>query len=210
MKDLQKILLAVAGGLGLYFVFSSMSRNGVAPVGPSDRTVTEDRVMAYADLIWTNCLLRVVEPALIASMIAVESGGRPNAQGAAGEFGLMQILPSTAEGECKLQPHELLEPAKNIACGVSYLRGMIDRFDGTAKPIYVGIGVAAYNCGPGNVRWDAMTSGLVVPASTKRYVAKVLGGVPRFRQLFQQLPRYREYTTWFPVGDWSLSMTFFD
>ncbi len=210
MKDLEKILLGVAGALGFYFVFSALSRDGVEPVGPSPRSATEDRVMAYADLIWTNCLLRVVEPALIASMIAVESGGIPNAQGAAGEFGLMQILPSTAEEACSLQPHELLEPAKNIACGTAYLRAMIDRFDGSAKPIYVAVGTAAYNAGPGGVRWDAMTAGLVVPASTKRYVAKVTGAVPRFRQLFQELPQYQTYTTWFPVADWSLSMTFFD
>lgn len=165
--------------------------------------------MAYADLIWTNCLLRVVDPAVAASMIAAESAGKPDAQGAAGELGLMQILPSTAKGACSLEPHELLEPAKNIGCGIKYLRSMVDRFDGTVKPIHIAIATAAYNCGPGNMAWDAMTGALMIPASTKAYVIKIMSNVPRFRQLFQQLPTYNDYQRWFPLGDWSLDTSFF-
>lgn len=180
----------------------------MAPVGPSSRTTTEDRVMAYSASIWENALLLRVEPALIAAVIAAESSGMPRAEGAAGELGLMQIMPSTAESFCNLQIHELLTPSKNIACGTSYLRGMMDRFGNRwIPPVYVTVGLSAYNCGPGNVHWDIL-SNLVVPESTKRYVKKVIEAVPRFRQLFQELPQFSSYTELFPPADWNLSMFF--
>ena len=63
-----------------------------------------------------------LDPALIDAVIKVESDYRPEAIGAAGEIGLMQVLPSTARllgfnGNDK----ELADPATNIRLGVTYL-----------------------------------------------------------------------------------------
>lgn len=192
----------------MYLLFTSPG-DSVAPVGPSSRTTTEDRVMAYSASIWENALLHQVEPAVIAAVMATESSGMPRVEGAAGELGLMQIMPSTAESFCNLQIHELLTPSKNIACGTSYLRGMMDRFGHRwIPPVYVTVGLSAYNCGPGNVNWDLYTGNLIVPESTKRYVKKVIEMVPRFRQLFQELPQFSDYTSLFPPSDWNLKMFF--
>lgn len=210
MRDIDKILFGIAGAAGVYLLFTASSREPVAPVGPSPRTTTEDRVMAYSALIWENALSRMVEPAVIAAVIATESSGMPRAEGAAGELGLMQIMPSTAESYCNIQRHELLTPSKNIACGTMYLRGMMDRFGHRwIPPVYVATGLSAYNCGPGNVHWDLYTGNLTAPESTKRYVKKVIERVPRFRQLFQELPQFNSYTSLFPPADWNLKM-FFD
>jgi hypothetical protein len=65
-----------------------------------------------------------LNPALIDAIIKVESDYRPEAVGAAGEIGLMQVLPSTARllgfnGNDK----ELADPATNIRLGVAYFAG---------------------------------------------------------------------------------------
>jgi hypothetical protein len=63
-----------------------------------------------------------LDPALVDAVIKVESDYRPEAIGASGEIGLMQVLPSTARllgfnGNDK----ELADPATNIRLGVTYL-----------------------------------------------------------------------------------------
>jgi len=74
---------------------------------------------------WKN-YIRVKAPSLglpvesIFLQIKRESNWNPKAQGAAGEIGLMQIMPDTAR-QMGYQPEELWEPIKNIDCGLKYL-----------------------------------------------------------------------------------------
>jgi hypothetical protein len=76
----------------------------------------------FCELIKQEAERTGLDPALIDAVIKVESDYRPDAIGAAGEIGLMQVLPTTArllgfDGT----DQELAEPATNIRLGVTYL-----------------------------------------------------------------------------------------
>ena len=76
----------------------------------------------FCELITQEAERTGLDPALVDAVIKVESDYRPETIGAAGEVGLMQVLPSTARflgfhGNDK----ELADPATNIRLGVEYL-----------------------------------------------------------------------------------------
>lgn len=76
----------------------------------------------YRGLIEKEAAQSGLAPEIAEAVMAVESGYNPSVVGAAGEIGLMQILPSTARllgfsGTLA----ELAEPATNIHYGVTYL-----------------------------------------------------------------------------------------
>ncbi len=79
---------------------------------------------AYAALITYEAERRGLPPALGHAVATVESNWDPAAQGADGEVGLMQVLPSTAAMlGFRGGPAELADPATNIRLGVTYLSG---------------------------------------------------------------------------------------
>jgi soluble lytic murein transglycosylase-like protein len=62
------------------------------------------------------------DPALVNAVVRVESDYRADTVGAAGEIGLMQVLPATARLLGFVgSDRELAEPATNIRLGVTYL-----------------------------------------------------------------------------------------
>lgn len=198
MDDTAKLAIAVGAGLGLYYLLSPMVRKAEAQV-PVQATSLEAAVMQYADTIWFTGVKRVLEPALIAAVIEVESGGNPIAAGAIDEVGLMQIRPETGLWQCNLSPFDLLNATKNIDCGTKYLKELLDGRNGD-----IAAAVASYNAGPGRVSYDIWTQELNMPAMTKKHVLKVLGAVPRYRVLFQA--QYgAAYNRAFPPGSWNLS-----
>lgn len=77
---------------------------------------------------WGNAIQSVLSDmgsniplALAEGIVLVESGGDPEARGAAGEVGLFQILPSTAH----LSVDQLLNAGTNIRAGISYLDSLL-------------------------------------------------------------------------------------
>ncbi|TDK48047.1 lytic transglycosylase domain-containing protein [Antarcticimicrobium luteum] len=104
-----------------------------------------------------------VSPALVLAVIAVESGGRPDAVSGAGAQGLMQLMPDTAT---RFGVADSLAPEENIAGGVKYLDWLMEKFGN--DPILV---LAGYNAGAGAVRDHA---GVPPYAETRDYVPKVL------------------------------------
>lgn len=113
-----------------------------------------------------------VDPRLALEAAIQESSLNQSARGAAGEIGVMQLMPATA-AQLRVNPYDL---ADNIKGGVLYLRQQLASFGGDyAKAL------AAYNCGPGCVA-DAIReygAGWMggVPASTQRHVAAILNRV---------------------------------
>jgi len=83
---------------------------------------------------------------LVLKMIGVESEFNPQAKGSAGEIGLMQLKPRTAEwvaGKQKLGAIEdLADPRQNVLLGMNYLQMLTKQFGGL-KPA-----IEAYNVGP--------------------------------------------------------------
>jgi len=104
-----------------------------------------------------------LDPALVAAVVAVESGFRPDAVSPKGAQGLMQLMPATARS---LGVKDSLDPADNLDGGTRHLRTLIDRYQGDVKRA-----LAAYNAGEGAV---ARHGGVPPYPETVAYVRKVL------------------------------------
>lgn len=89
-----------------------------------------------------------IDPSVILSIIYVESSGNPDARGAAGEVGLMQVMPATARMvRPGVTPDELRDPATNIDVGADYLATQLARYGGDLSAA-----ISAYNAGTATSR----------------------------------------------------------
>ncbi len=93
------------------------------------------------------------DPIFLLAIIKTESRFNPNAVGTAGEIGLMQIKPSTAEWIAKkkkfpwVNKEELFNPEYNIHLGALYFKYLKKSMNSKASDY-----IAAYNMGPANLR----------------------------------------------------------
>ncbi|WP_018864082.1 lytic transglycosylase domain-containing protein [Thioalkalivibrio sp. ARh3] len=116
----------------------------------------------FADLIRDAAGHNGVDPALVQSVIHVESCFDPEAVSRVGAHGLMQLMPATA---ADLGVTDRFDPAQNIHGGTRYLAEMLQRFDGDLD-----LALAAYNAGPGAVE----RHGGVPPfPETRTYIQRV-------------------------------------
>ena len=116
-------------GLGLFVCLSSFGN--VAAARNADKAVavsTEDCQLrmsdpsGYRDLATCEAERTGLPPQIAVAVIEIESGFNPDAKGAAGEIGLMQVMPPTAQMlGFRGSVHQLAEPAANIKLGVKYL-----------------------------------------------------------------------------------------
>jgi soluble lytic murein transglycosylase len=129
--------------------------------------------LKYEPSIRASAKAHDLDPALLASVVYVESRFNPNAHSDAGAIGLMQLLPETAEGIAlrtggtRFVADDLRDPDLNIRYGAWYLDHLIERYGS------VGTALAAYQAGQGNVdRWLASSTGIRFP-ETRAYVSEV-------------------------------------
>ena len=106
---------------------------------------------------------RQLDPKLVLAVIQVESSGDPGALSRKGAMGLMQLMPETARELGVADPYD---PRQNVRGGCSYLRRMLDTFDGDLE-----LALASYNAGPSAVR---RFGGIPPYEETRRYVEKVV------------------------------------
>ena len=132
-----------------------------------------------------------VPPDLAVAVARRESSLSQDARGAAGEVGLFQLMPGTAQ-ELGVNPYDT---GQNIAGGVTYLRQQYDRFGDW------GLALAAYNAGPSRVARGS------IPASTQGYVQDILGqpltayaGVPTFTTTVWGEPLDGGFPWWIPAA----------
>lgn len=103
-----------------------------------------------------------VDIELAMAVIAVESGFNPKATSRKKAQGLMQLLPET---QARFHVKDAYDPEQNIKGGLSYLRWLINYFDGDVERV-----VAAYNAGEHAV---ARHQGIPPYPETRDYVKRV-------------------------------------
>lgn len=127
---------------------------------------TDRQVMAFIMAVAPSMNLN---PKTVCSQCFAESSFDQSKIGNAGEIGLMQLMPTTAE-ELHLDPNDW---RLNLLAGMIYLARQIHYFGAEDK------GLAAYNCGPGTLRsvleYHSEDWIEFVPLSTKKYVNSILG-----------------------------------
>lgn len=87
---------------------------------------------------------------LLQAVAEQESNYDPSIKSHKGAVGLMQLMPRTAQEQAKklgLEKYDLEDPEHSLLIGGSYLKRMIDMFDGDIKK-----GLTAYHSGAGNVQ----------------------------------------------------------
>lgn len=120
-----------------------------------------------------------VDPALVASVINVESGYDESAKSSKGAEGLMQILPSTGEwltNKLGEKNKDLFDAKNNIRLGTFYLSYLLDLFANKD------LALCAYNAGQRNVQnwlsdkrysFDGKTLFKIPFEETQNYLKKV-------------------------------------
>lgn len=132
-----------------------------------------------------------ISPAIIASVINVESSYKKDRVSAKGAIGLMQIMPATSKwiADKLNQPvcdDDLFDVNTNIRFGSFYLSYLIDYFDD------FGVAVCAYNAGMGNVNnWlknqDYTKNGKLIKIpfkETENYYNKVLKNLRYYKKKY--------------------------
>jgi len=132
----------------------------------------DERISGFEDIINEAADANGISSALIKSIIAAESSGITDAVSSAGAKGLMQLMDSTA---AEMGVTDSFDPKENIHGGASYLKKMLDMFDGDLD-----LALAAYNAGPGNI--DKF-GGIPPFVETKAYLNKVRKYHSRFREI---------------------------
>lgn len=130
-----------------------------AVVAPAQASLSRSALERYADLAAT----RYGVPAeTLKAICGRESSWNPKAVGPVGEIGLCQLRPQTVAlmkgpnwrsdlmeaQRIKLIEKELFDPRTNLAWAAKYLRWMIREAKGDMS-----LAIAAYNAGPGVIRY---------------------------------------------------------
>ncbi|HVW18883.1 MAG TPA: lytic transglycosylase domain-containing protein [Solirubrobacteraceae bacterium] len=155
---------ATAGGTGSISFQQALGRATAAATPPAVSPAAVGGAEApYGAQIEQAAADQGVDPALLRSLVAHESGFDPDARSAAGALGLTQLMPSTAASLGVTDP---LDPQQSLEGGAAYLRQQLDAFGGDPA-----LALAAYNAGPGAVQ---AAGGVPDYPETQAYVASVL------------------------------------
>ena len=116
----------------------------------------------YQGVVNAAAVRNNLDPALVKAVIQTESNWNPYAVSRKGAFGLMQLIPSTAE---RYGVRDVFDPAQNVKGGTRYLRDLMERYHGDLKK-----SLAAYNAGEQAVQ---RFNGVPKYPETRAYVRKV-------------------------------------
>ena len=147
----------------------------------------------YIDVIRPVAEERDVDPLLILSLIRLESLFNTHATAAAGEKGLTQVIPGTAQYIAErlqwqdYQHSDLFRPYAGVAFGAFYIDEQLDLFDQNVIPA-----LSAYNAGPGRaLDWNKLSGGdpdlfmtTITIESTRGYVQVAYRNYNIYRALY--------------------------
>lgn len=129
----------------------------------------------YSAQIWNAAHTYGLDPALVVSVIAVESNFNSRAVSKKSALGLMQLLPETA---AQMAVRNAFDPVENIDGGTRYLKQLLDRYDQN-----LALALAAYNAGPKRVDFYR---GIPPLAETKSYISRVISRLQNKPDLMKQ------------------------
>lgn len=149
----------------------------------------------YAEKINNSARYHRIDPYLVVALMREESHFNHNAISSANAYGLMQILPGTANDVARwnnispIAPSELLKPDTNIRFSTTYLSFLKNKFNGNMV-----FAVASYNGGYGSVqRWiekndynqdiDEFIENIPYP-ETQNYVKKVFRSYWNYMKIY--------------------------
>lgn len=142
--------------------------------------------LRYEDTIRQASRENGLEPAFVAGVIHAESRFRPDAESHQEAYGLMQMLPETAEFVQQRSgiKGDFREPRTNIRLGTWYLGYLDERYEGDERLM-----LAAYNSGEGTVdAWisdDGFDIAEDIPfEETRQYVERSLEARQRYEELY--------------------------
>ncbi|CAN5673087.1 lytic transglycosylase domain-containing protein [soil metagenome] len=127
-----------------------------------------------------------LEPAFIAAVVYTESRFRPDAESSQNAYGLMQLLPETAnfvQQRSGIQG-DYRDPGINLSLGAWYMGYLEERYDGHERLM-----LAAYNSGEGRVDGWVAQEGFDIERDipfqeTHEYVENVLEARDVYRDLY--------------------------
>jgi soluble lytic murein transglycosylase-like protein len=115
-----------------------------------------------ADLIRSLAPEYRLDPNLVLAVVEAESNFDAKALSHKNAQGLMQLIPATAE---RFGVEDVWDPEQNLRGGMSYLRWLLDHFDGDVR-----LALAGYNAGEEAVR---RYRGVPPYSETRNYVARI-------------------------------------
>lgn len=144
----------------------------------------KSQVSRLAQHVLDLCKQYKFDPALVLSVIRVESNFKIKAKSGVGAQGLMQLMPPTAQFIAKRTgirytgERSLQDPFTNIALGVAYLAHLRDKYRGVSPYFQF----AAYNMGPGRLEQLRSIQGAKFKGTkTKEYYELIRRHVPLLR-----------------------------
>jgi len=162
-KLLALLLVGAALGAGFAYVRSTEPARYVRLRYP----------LRYQSIVRGHARNYRLDPALLAGVIYQESKFNAHARSSSGAIGLMQLLPSTAQGIAlhtggtKFRTEDLWNPEINVRYGAFYLRRLLNKYEDEE------LALAAYNAGQRRVdEWLAEGNGIEY-AETRHYVKRV-------------------------------------
>ncbi|HYM69338.1 MAG TPA: lytic transglycosylase domain-containing protein [bacterium] len=160
----------------IYLLTTAHVRSALSRFSRGDAPPRSVHGIPYADLINRAASAHDVNPAVVAAVVAAESGFNAHARSRRGAYGLMQVLPATwrevgVTPSCAPQTAALTtppcmdDPAANLDVGAAYLGRLIRRFNGNLL-----LALAAYNAGAETVEQHG---GVPPFPETARYLRQV-------------------------------------
>ena len=129
-----------------------------------------------------------IDPLLVYAIIKSESNFKPMAESHNKAMGLMQLMENTAKEVSEKEEINLYDPKTNIELGTLYFSKLLEKYN-----YQIGIALAAYNAGMGNVNtWiergiikeDGSDLENIPYKETNMYVRKILNYYKIYKELY--------------------------
>lgn len=179
MRIIVVLILAIA----LYFTLRDVILKQIYP-------------QTYSEYVYQYAQDYQVDSLLVFAIIKAESNFKLDSSSKSGAIGLMQLVMNTAkevaediEGMDTVTVEDLYNPQINIQLGTKYFSRLLKKYDGN-----IGLALAAYNAGMGNVdRWiaegtvqaDGSDIENIPYRETNNYVRKILNSYEIYQNLYR-------------------------